>query len=381
MENEEHIRRWRLLLGSASKSELDIKLSTIDKRIDDTLGAVYDADEKRRGGLGNSAPKVSRWLGELRDLFPQSVVQVVQQDAIERLDLKMLLTEPEVLAGIEPDVHLVATLLSLSHLIPDKNKDMARTVVRKLVDELIAKLQNPMEAAVTGALNRSVRRRRPRHNEIDWATTIKKNLRHYQADYKTVIPETLYGFGRKQRSLKDIVLCLDQSGSMGTSVVYTGIFASVMASIPALSTRLVVFDTSVVDLTEEVQDPVDLLFGVQLGGGTDIAQALTYCQSVITRPEDTTLILITDLYEGGDERKMKRLMASLVDSGVQMICLPALNDDGASYYDKDNASYLASLGVPTFACTPDKFPDLMAAALSKQDLSLWASTNIEVAKP
>lgn len=158
--------------------------------------------------------------------------------------------------------------------------------------------------------------------------------------------------------MKDIVLCLDQSGSMGASVVYSGIFGSVLASIPSVQTRMVVFDTSVVDLTDDLQDPVDLLFGVQLGGGTDIDRALGYCQTVITRPADTVLVLVTDLCEGGNEREMRKKMISLVQSGVQLIVLLALNDDGAPFYDKENAQFLAELGVSAFACTPDKFPDL-----------------------
>ena len=216
-----------------------------------------------------------------------------------------------------------------------------------------------------------------KRQEIDWKTTIIKNLKNYQPQYKTVIPEVRIGYGRKCKALKDIILCLDQSGSMGTSVVYSGIFGSVLASLPSVNTRMVVFDTSVVDLTDDLQDPVDLLFGVQLGGGTDIARALTYCQGVITRPQDTVLVLVTDLYEGGDEKEMRKRFASIVASGVQLIVLPALNDDGAPCYDKRNAEYLAGLGVPTFACTPDKFPDLMAAALSKQDIGMWASKNIK----
>lgn len=190
-----------------------------------------------------------------------------------------------------------------------------------------------------------------------------------------MIPETRIGFGRKRRAMKEVVLCLDQSGSMGTSVIYSGIFGSVMASIPSLKTTMVVFDTEVADLTEAMQDPVDLLFGVQLGGGTDINRALTYCQQQITRPSDTTLVLITDLYEGGNEKEMRQRMTELVQSGVQLIVLLALNDDGAPSYDKSNADFLATLGVPTFACTPDKFPDLMAAALNKQDLQGWVSIN------
>lgn len=372
---EEYLKRWRLILGGNEADGTGITLTQEEQRIDQSLEAVYDSD--RRGGLGSSAPKVSRWLGDIREFFPQTVVQVIQRDAIKRLNITSLLMEKEMLETVVPDVHLVATLMSLSRVIPEKNKDMARQVVRKVVDELLRKLSAPTQQAVTGALNRSARRRNPRYNEIDWKTTITKNLKNYQPEYKTIIPEVRIGYGRKRKAMKDIILCLDQSGSMGTSVIYSGIFGSVLASIPAVSTRMVVFDTTVVDLTDDLQDPVDLLFGVQLGGGTDIARALTYCQGVITRPQDTVLVLVTDLYEGGDAREMRKKFVSLVNSGVQLIVLPALNDDGAPSYDKSHAEFLANIGVPTFACTPDKFPDLMAAALSKQDIGMWISQNIK----
>ena len=372
---EEYLKRWRLILGGNEADGTGITLTPEEQRIDQSLEAVYDSD--RRGGLGSSAPKVSRWLGDIREFFPQTVVQVIQRDAIKRLNITSLLTEKEMLETVVPDVHLVATLMSLSRVIPEKNKEMARQVVRKVVDELLRKLSAPTQQAVTGALNRSARRRNPRYNEIDWKTTITKNLKNYQPEYKTIIPEVRIGYGRKRKPMNEIILCLDQSGSMGTSVIYSGIFGSVLASIPAVNTRMVVFDTAVVDLTDDLQDPVDLLFGVQLGGGTDIARALTYCQGVITRPQDTVLVLVTDLYEGGDPREMRKKFVSLVNSGVQLIVLPALNDDGAPSYDKNHAEFLANIGVPTFACTPDKFPDLMAAALSKQDIGMWVSQNVK----
>ena len=372
---EEYLKRWRLILGGAEADGTNVPLNIEEQRIDRSLEAIYDSD--RKGGLGSSAPKVSRWLGDIREFFPQTVVQIIQKDAVKRLNLTSLLTEKEMLQTVVPDVHLVATLMSLSRVIPEKNKEMARQVVRQVVDELLRKLSAPTQQAVSGALNRSSRRRNPRYNEIDWNTTIVKNLKNYQPDYKTIIPEVRIGYGRKRKALKDIILCLDQSGSMGTSVIYSGIFGSVLASIPSVSTRMVVFDTSVVDLTEELQDPVDLLFGVQLGGGTDIARALTYCQGLITRPEETVLVLVTDLYEGGNVQEMRKRFVSIVNSGVQLVVLPALNDDGAPSYDKGNAEFLAELGVPTFACTPDRFPDLMAAALSKQDIGMCVSQNIK----
>lgn len=375
---EDLLKRWRMILGADQNDGTGVSLNSMDLEMDNALSALYDSDKK--GGLGASSPNVNRWLGDIRSFFPSSVVKVMQQDALKRLNLISMLMEKEMLENVEPDVHLVATLMTLSKVIPNKTKDTARQVVKKVVDELLKKLTNPTQQAIIGSLNRSIRNRRPRHNEINWHSTILKNLKHYQPDYKTIIPETRIGFGKRRNSLKDVILCLDQSGSMGTSVIYSGIFGSVMASLPAIQTKMVVFDTAVVDLTEELQDPVELLFGVQLGGGTDINRALTYCQQSVKRPNDTVMVLITDLYEGGNQEEMLKRATELVASGVQLIVLLALNDDGAPSYDHHNAKYLSSIGVPVFACTPDKFPDLMATALSKQDIGLWAAKEDMVLK-
>ncbi len=369
--NQEKLKRWRLVLGSEAKEALPFQLSRQEAGIDKTLEALYDSQKK--GGLGASSPNVARWLGDIREYFPQSVVRIMQQDALQRLKLTSMLMEPEMLEAVVPDVHLVANLMTLSRVIPEKTKDTARQVVRKVVDELIKKLSAPTQQAISGSLNRAARNRRPRYNEINWPATILRNLKHYQADYKTIIPEERIGYGRRRKAMKDIILCIDQSGSMGSSVVYSGIFGAVMASIPAVRTRMVVFDTAVADLTDELDDPVELLFGVQLGGGTDIHQALSYCQQNITRPSDTVMVLITDLYEGGNAAEMKKKAAQIVGSGVQLITLLALNDDGAPSYDHQHAAYLSSIGVPVFACTPDLFPELMAQALSKQDITQWAA--------
>ena len=378
MIDTERQRRWRLVLGS--DAEDCCELSSLDLDMDRALSALYEPDGPEgmkggwRGGTGKSAPRVARWLGDIRKYFPASVVQVMQRDALERLGMKEMLLQPEMLEAVQPDVHLVASLISLNSVIPAKTKETARLVVRKVVDELMRHLAEPMRTAVTGALNRAVRNRRPRLAEIDWNRTIRANLRHYQSDYQTIVPETLIGYGRKaQRTQRNIILCIDQSGSMAASVVYSSIFGAVMASLPAVKTQLVVFDTAVVDMTEKLSDPVELLFGTQLGGGTDINKAVGYCQSLITDPTNTILVLISDLYEGGVEKNLLQRANELVQSGVQFVTLLALSDEGAPSFDQQLAAKLSTLGVPSFACTPDKFPPLMAAAIRKEDIALWAA--------
>ncbi len=380
--NTERLRRWRLVLGGGEADGIcgqgmdgeGLNLGSGDRALDQALAALYGDGDRRSGGLGRSALNVARWLGDIRSYFPSSVVRVMQQDALERLNLHQMLLEPEMLAAVEADVHLVTNLMSLNQVIPEKTKETARRVVRQVVDELLRKLQSPMQQAVMGSLNRSQRNNRPRHTEIDWHRTIRANLKHYQPEYRTVIPERLIGYGRKRSALRDIRLCVDQSGSMASSVVYASIFAAVLASIPAVKTQLVLFDTAVVDLTDWLEDPVDVLFGTQLGGGTDINQALSYCQAHVRQPQETILILISDLYEGGNNDALIKRVASLVASGVQMVTLLALSDEGAPYFDHHNAAAFASLGVPAFACTPDQFPDLMAATISRADINQWAAT-------
>nr|BFE81128.1 hypothetical protein GCM10020093_037290 [Planobispora longispora] len=254
----------------------------------------------------------------------------MQKDAVERLNLTRLLLEPEMLEAVEPDVHMVGTLLSLNRVMPDKARESARALVRKVVSELERRLTQKTKAAVTGALDRSARTHRPKRvADIDWDRTIRANLKNYLPEKNTVIPSRLVGYGRRQRAVqREVVLCIDQSGSMAASVVYSSVFGAVLASMRSLKTSLVVFDTSVVDLTDQLHDPVELLFGTQLGGGTDINRAIAYGQGLITRPNDSIFILISDLYEGGVRQEMLRRVAQMTASGVQVIVLLALSDEG-----------------------------------------------------
>lgn len=378
-DRREQERRWRLVLGQDDETAL----SADDRRLNAALSALYDAPGhgaggKGRGSLSGSAPRVSRWLGDIREFFPSSVVRVVQRDALERLGLRQMLLQPEFLATLEADVHLVADLVALRSVMPEKTLDTARMVIAKVVAELMARLQQRTSEAIRGAINRARRTSRPRPADIDWPRTLRANLRHYQPEYRTVVPERLVGFMRHQRRLVDldeVILCVDQSGSMASSVVYASIFAAVMASLPVVKTKLVCFDTAIVDLTEELADPVQVLFGVQLGGGTDINQAVAYCERQIQQPQKTHLVLITDLYEGGNGEELLARAAALVRLGVNLIVLLALSDDGRPAFDARMAEAFAALGAPVFACTPDQFPDLMACALRREDVLAWAADN------
>ena len=364
--------RWQLMLGADEElGGLRGSLQAMDR----ALGALYntgDDAEDRRGGLGASAPSVTRWLGDIRNYFPSRVVRVMQTDAIERLGVRSLLTEPEVLETLEPDVHLVATLAQLSSVIPERSRATARAVVAKVARQVEEKIADRLQQSVLGALNRASRTSRPRPGDIDWNRTIAANLKNYLPEHRTVVPERLIGYGRRHLGVqREFAICLDQSGSMATSVVYASIMAGVMASLRTLRTSLVAYSTDIADLTEALADPVDVIFGAQLGGGTDTSPALEYCRRTITRPSAAVLLLISDLYDS-DPKRMLGHIARIQADGIQVVVLLTLSDDGLPFYNHDVAASLGDMGVPAFGCTPDAFPDLIAAAIQGEDLGRWA---------
>ncbi|HZZ82286.1 MAG TPA: VWA domain-containing protein [Gemmataceae bacterium] len=384
--NPDELRRWRLVLGKDSQESLNrmggCALSSADGELDDALGAIYDetggeddGDGQRSAGLGKSSPRLAKWLGDIRNFFKEDVVAVIQNDAIERKGLKQLLFEPEMLKNVQPNIQLVGTLMSLSGKIPERTKETARMVVSAVVEEIKKKLEQKIRQAVLGALNRKEHSPLPNASAIDWKWTIGRNLKNYNTSLKTIIPERIYFFSRAQKSNNwTVIVDMDQSGSMAPSVVYGAVCGSIFASLPALDTHVIAFDTEVVDLTEKCgNDPVNMLFGVQLGGGTDINKSVAYCERFIQEPKQTLFILITDLYEGGNQAQLVRRLADMVESGVRAICLLALSDTGVPTYDENLAKKLVAMGIPCFGCTPQKLPDLLEGALRGADLTALAA--------
>ena len=386
----ERRRRWRLVLGAAGDggdkggSESIAAgftaeaLAGTDARMDAAMAAVYDGAPRRgrgrEGTLGSSAPSVARWLGDIRRYFPTSVVQVMQRDAIERLDLQQLILEPELLSALEPDIHLASLLVELNQLLPDETRATARAIVRSIVEQLERRFGSRTRHAVDGALASAQRTHRPRPVDIDWLRTIEANLRHYLPEQRTVVPERLVGRARRRRGLqREVIVAIDQSASMSDSVVYASMFAAVLGSMSSLRTSVVAFDTAVADLTPLLHDPVDLVFGVQLGGGTDIATAMAYCRQLVSSPADTVVVLVSDLFEGGSPTLLVERMAEFVRAGATVVVLLALSDSGAPAFDHTMAASLAEVGVVSLACTPDAFPDLFAAAVEGRDVARWAN--------
>ena len=384
MAQQEQLARWRLILGSESQPEFEkmgaAPLSQEELLMDSALAAIYGGPGEsfggpgQGGGRGPSAPHIAKWLGDLRSLFDPEIVAVVQNDAIERKGLKQLLLEPELLEGLEPDMNLASTLLMLKDQIPKKSKEAARSFIRRLVEQINRLLEEGMRRAVTASLNRRAHSPLPSAAAIDFPCTIRRNLRNYRPELGAIVPERVWFFDRSSRVNRwHVILDIDQSGSMGASIFYSSVMACILASMAAVRTYVVAFDTQIMDLTPLCTDPVDLLFGFQMGGGTDIAKSLAYCQGLVEEPSQTIFFLISDLEEGGNRAALLRRLEELKDAGVTVVVLLAIADGGKPYYDAQTAQRIAGMDIPCFACAPDRLPELLERVLKGQELAAFAA--------
>ncbi len=379
MENTQILKRWRLILGEEAQENMNGmgcgSLSEEELLMDSALSQIYGSGSGKNGagkgaGKGPSSPNLSRWLGDLRSLFSPMEVRVIQNDAINRCGLKQLLFEPEMLNSLEPDISTGALLLTLKDQIPTKAKENARAYIAKIVEDINRRLSDDVKRSVTAALNRREHSPIPSAAALDYKLTIRRNLRCYDPDRRLLLPEKFYFFERASRSgSRTVILDIDQSGSMGESVIYSSIIGCILASISSLKTHIIAFDTKVNDLTEKCADPVDLLYGIQLGGGTDIERSVAYCQGLVTQPEKTTMFLVTDLYEGGNRAGLIRRLGELREGGVNVVVLLAISDSGKPCFDSGIAQRVAELDIPCFACPPEKLPELLELALKRRSLS------------
>ena len=389
MDTMEQMRRWRLILGGESETQFETMngygeagLSKEQLLMDQALAAIYNSsayggfgspgNAGKGGGRGPSNPQITRWLGDVRTLFDRDLVKIIQADAMERCGLKQLLFEPEVLENLEPDIGLASTILLLKDQIPRASKDSVREFIKKIVEQINQLLEQDIRRAVTAAVNRRNHSPIPSASALDAAMTIRRGLKHYNPQLKKIVPEHFYFFDRTCRTAAErytVILDVDQSGSMG--VIYSSIMSCILASMAAVKTRIVAFDTNIVDLTDKCSDPVDLLFGFQLGGGTDIDKSVAYCQQFIENPKKTLFFLVTDLEEGGNRASLLRRLEEIRQSGASVICLLAISDRGKPCYDAQMAGRVAGLGIPCFACAPEKLPLLLERAFKGQDLSVF----------
>ncbi len=386
MNQEEHMQRWRLILGQESQNRFNgmqgggMALTPEQDLMDQALAAIYNntanggfgsGGSGRGAGNGPSNPQISRWLGDVRSLFDKELVTVIQGDAMTRCGLKQLIFEPELLENLEPDINLASTILLLKEQIPKRSKESVRAFIQKIVEEINRLLEQDIRRAVTAAINRRKHSPIPSAAALDYKTTISRNLKHYNQELHTIVPEHFYFFDRTSTTAANkwtVILDIDQSGSMGESVIYSSIISCILASMSSLSTRIVAFDTNIVDLTEKSDDPVDLLFGFQLGGGTDINQSVAYCEQFIENPSKTLFFLISDLEEGGNRAAFRRRLEEMKESGVTVVCLLALADGGRPYYDANMAQSIAAMGIPCFACNPQMLARLLESSFRGEDL-------------
>ncbi|MDE6520723.1 MAG: VWA domain-containing protein [Ruminococcus sp.] len=379
MDEKLQLKRWRLILGESAEDKLNamgggVPLSAEEMLMDSALSQIYGADSSDGSGTGAgkgmSSPKLTKWLGDLRSLFAPMEIKVIQRDAIERKGMKQLLFEPEMLDGLEPDISTGALLLMLKDQIPKKAKENAREFIQKIVDDINRRLADNLKRSVTSALNRKEHSPIPSASALDYKLTIRRNLKNYNPEIKTILPEKFYFFERASKSAsRTIILDIDQSGSMGESAIYSSVMGCILASIRSLKTHVIAFDTFVNDLTDMCSDPVDLLYGIQLGGGTDIEKSVAYCSELVTEPAKTTMFIVTDLYEGGNRNGLIRRISELKSSGVNIIILLAISDRGKPCYDENLAQKIAEFDIPCFACPPEKLPDLLERALKNQPMT------------
>ncbi|MDE6875330.1 MAG: VWA domain-containing protein [Lachnospiraceae bacterium] len=382
---EQSMTRWRLILGQDSQERFGRMgasgLGADMDMMDQALAAIYNLNSPGSfssrgsagagGGRGPSNPQITKWLGDVRSLFDPDLVKIIQGDAMTRCGLKQLIFEPELLENLEPDVNLASTILLLKDQIPKRSKESVRAFIKKIVEEINRLLEQDIRRAVTAAVNKRKHSPIPSAAALDYKTTISRNLKHYNQELKTIVPEHFYFFDRTSTTAANkwnVILDIDQSGSMGESVIYSSIISCILASMSSISTRIVAFDTNIVDLTEKSDDPVDLLFGFQLGGGTNIDQSVAYCEKFIENPKKTLFFLITDLEEGGNRAALLRRLGELKEAGVTVVCLLALAESGRPYYDAQMAQKVAGLKIPCFACSPQMLPQLLERALKGQDL-------------
>lgn len=382
MNDLQMLKRWRLILGKESESALERfggggALTDEEMLMDSALSQIYGSSGEEsgiQGGRGSSSPRLTKWLGDLRTLFDPMEIKVIQNDAIERKGLKQLLFEPEMLDGLEPDISTASLLMMLKDQIPSKAKDNARAYIAKIVEDINRRLAEDIRRSVASAVNKREHSPIPSAAALDYRLTVRRNLKNYNRELGRILPEKFYFFERSSRlsSSRQVILDIDQSGSMGESAIYSSVMGCILASMSSLKTHVVAFDTAVTDLTELCSDPVELLYGVQLGGGTDIERSVAYCAELVGEPDKTTMFLVTDLYEGGNRQGLLRRLGELKESGVNVIVLLAISDSGKPCFDNALAEKVSELDIPCFACPPERLPELLELALKKRSLKGFA---------
>jgi len=363
------LARWRLVLGKDAEShQINCGGDADCERIEALVGYLFEggdgasSSKDRQGGLGpGHAMNVPDWIDGVSELFPRSAKEVMERELVQRRGIAELLDEPRILEQIEPNVELVKTLLTHKDLLNEKTRTLARKIIKQVVEELKKKMQVQVEQSITGAIRRDKHSPRPVFRNLDLKRTLARNLKNYDNDSGKLLVDRLFYFAAERNKRPwHVIISVDQSGSMLDSAIFSAVMASIFAELPAVKTSLYLFDTDVADLTDQVGQPVDVLMSIQLGGGTDITKALQYGQQLVREPSRTIVVLITDFYEGRDERDLIQQVRVMADSGIRMIGLGALGYDARPAYNKTTAGKCRKAGMDILVCTPENLAECMA---------------------
>ena len=374
MRDTEVLNRWRLILGKNAGGQLSFEdgaalengISCFD--LEEALDFLYSreagGDVRREGGTGASCLTAATWITKIRKLFPKETVEILERHALERYQLKELLADKEILERLEPNQELLKTILQLKHFMKVEVLETARRIVRKVAEEIAERLTKDIRRSLLGSLDRNRPSPVKSIRNLDVKKTIRRNLQHYDIEQRRLQLEQVYFSSRTQKySQWRVVIAVDESGSMLDSVIHSAVMAGIFAKLPMLDTRLVIFDTQVVDLSAQLDDPVETLMSIQLGGGTFIAGALRYCETLIEDPYRTMVVLVSDLCEGGGLAGLLSVSRGIIESGARLICLTSLDMEANPVYDRRTAEALAELGAFVGAMTPEALGDFMGKVM------------------
>ncbi|MBU6959218.1 VWA domain-containing protein [Pseudomonas sp. CVAP len=372
------LERWRLVLGkyadkplrdAAGGAGLEGQAARMDVALEYLYGREYQGrglrEDARAGSLDPTQLTLVTWLGEVRELFPVDTVEVIEQHALDRYGLTELVTDPQALERLEPNQQLLRTLLALRGHLQGDVLVMVRRIIRQVVEEIRKRLEPQVRQVLSGRLNRQRHSPMAVARNFDALGTLRHNLKHYDVERQRLVVEKLFFFQRNSRRLPwDIILCVDQSASMADSVIHSAVMAGILAGLPALRVKVVVFDTDVVDLSEHAGDPVETLMRVRLGGGTDIGKALRYCSQLLENPQRTVLVLVSDFYEGASPNELLRTVKQLAEARVTLLGLAALDDQANPDYDRQMATSLAACGMQIAALSPQRLAHWLLKVIS-----------------
>lgn len=374
MSEQELLNRWRLVLGKYASGQIGFAGGSLNYMdMEEVLDYLYSREygeeqeirQERSAGSEGSALTVPDWIRQMKRLFPKETVEIMERHALEKYNMTELLTDPEVLRKLEPNRELLKTILELKSMMKGEVLQLAREIVRKVAEEIARQLEQDMRKALFGQLDRTGGSPIRSIRNLDVKKTIRRNLQNYDTESKQLILKQVYFHSRMKRFHQwRVVICVDESGSMLDSVIHSAIMAGIFAKLPMLDTKLVIFDTNVVDLSSYVEDPVETLMSVQLGGGTNIAGALSYCEGLIENPHRTLVVLVSDLYEGGGYPNLFRVCKNILEGGSKLIALTALDLNANPNYDRRAAATLADMGAFVGAMTPEKLAEHVGRMLN-----------------